>query len=139
MANRRLHRPLSFTHLLTLPLSQMRLGVRPPGAESVDVAVALAKGGKREEAEHYFKEAMRRDPRNWRAYREAAEFYRHAPIPNVNEALRLYEEAHKSSGFSSGARGCRGLWCRRRTCSRMRLKNTLAETTPSAGMRWETF
>lgn len=75
-------------------VSGMRQGVLPPGTESVSVAVALAKAGKHEEAEHYFKEAIRRDPRSWRAYREAAEFYRHAPVPNLSEALRLYEQAY---------------------------------------------
>jgi Tetratricopeptide repeat len=72
----------------------MRLGVRDPGTELVNVAIALARSGKRDEAEHYFKDAIRRNPRDWRAYRETAEFYRHAPVPNIGEALRLYEQAY---------------------------------------------
>jgi tetratricopeptide (TPR) repeat protein len=75
-------------------ISEMRLGVRDPGTELVNVAIALARSGKRDEAEHYFKDAIRRNPRDWRAYREMAEFYRHAPVPNIGEALRLYEQAH---------------------------------------------
>ena len=60
-------------------VSEMRAGRRDPGDELVKVAVSLRQAGKFDEAERYFQDAIRRDPRSWRAYRETAEFYRHPP------------------------------------------------------------
>jgi tetratricopeptide (TPR) repeat protein len=71
----------------------MRAGKRDPGDELVRVAVSLRQAGRFDEAERYFQDAIRRDPRSWMAYKEAAEFYRHPPKLNMGEALRLYEQA----------------------------------------------
>jgi tetratricopeptide (TPR) repeat protein len=75
-------------------VSEVRLGVRDPESELLHLAIALRDARKYNEAEKYFTEAIRRNATSWRAYREAAEYYRHAPIFNTREALRLYEQAY---------------------------------------------
>ena len=75
-------------------VSEIRLGMRDPETEQLSLAMALRTAGKYEEAERHFTEAVRKNPRSWRAYREAAEYYRHPPISNMREALQLYERAY---------------------------------------------
>lgn len=74
-------------------VSEVRMGLRDPDTELLNLAIALKQAGRHTEAERYYLDAISRNPKSWRAHREAAEYYRHPPISNMREALRLYEQA----------------------------------------------
>jgi tetratricopeptide (TPR) repeat protein len=58
----------------------------------VDLATGAVRRGDLDAAERLYAQALTRNPRSWRAAREAAEFWRHSRQDSV-EALRLYEMA----------------------------------------------
>ncbi len=56
-------------------VQQVRRGERSPELALAEVAKAFVSEGKYEDAEHYFRLALERNPINWRVHREMAEFY----------------------------------------------------------------
>lgn len=75
------------------------------GSESglVDLAIAAARRGDVRSAQDLFEQALRRNPRSFRAAREFAEFMRHT-LGNNAEALRLHELAAANAPARGGER-----------------------------------
>lgn len=72
-----------------------RRGDRDPDAALVDAAIALRREGKTDEAEKFFAQAIGRNPRSWRAYREYGELLRDRG--SVAAAIEQYKEACRCS------------------------------------------
>lgn len=62
-----------------------------PDAILVDTAIEYRRKGKVEEAERYFRQAIGRNPRSWRAHRELAELFRDRRA--IADAMTHYERA----------------------------------------------
>lgn len=58
----------------------------------LDLAISAKRRGDLNSAQELLRQAIARNPRTWRAYRELAELYRHE-FRQTGEALRLYEQA----------------------------------------------
>jgi tetratricopeptide (TPR) repeat protein len=69
----------------------MRRGEQDPGAALIEAAIAFRAEGKLSESERFFRQAIERNPRSWRARREYAELLR--DMERVGEALEQYEKA----------------------------------------------
>jgi len=80
--------------------AQQRLAVRElrqgksvsPEQNLVDLAISARSRGDFEAADKLFNNAVKRNPRSWKAAKEYAEFNRHQ-LENITKALSLYEQA----------------------------------------------
>lgn len=75
-----------------LVVREIRSGRNADDGPLVDLATGAVRRGDLDAAERLYAQALTRNPRSWRAAREAAEFWRHSRQDSV-EALRLYEMA----------------------------------------------
>ncbi|MFI7135856.1 RNA-binding domain-containing protein [Nonomuraea sp. NPDC050153] len=103
-AQRRLSNWFEATDILgsdeRLLVRELRQGRTSDDTALIDLANAAEKRGDLDTAERLYKQALSRNPRSWRAARDAAEFYRHKRSDSL-EALRLYRIA----GANAPARG----------------------------------
>lgn len=75
-----------------LVVRALRQGEKGAEAALLDLAQGAVRRGDLRGAQELFEQALRRNPRSWRAARLFAEFQRHQ-LSNRAEALRLYEQA----------------------------------------------
>lgn len=73
-------------------ISEMRQGKGASESPLLDLAYAAERRGDHERAEELYGQAVKRNPKSWRAARLFAEFHRHK-LANPAQALRLYEQA----------------------------------------------
>ena len=71
---------------------ELRQGTKDVGSSLVDLAKAAEKRNDIEGAKKLYEQAITRDPNNWKALREFAEFNRHK-IGNTTMAIQLYDQA----------------------------------------------
>lgn len=70
-------------------ITAIRLGKRDPDAALVDAAIGFRQQGRIDEAEKYFRQAIDRNPKSWRAHREYAELLRDRK--EIGSALEHYK------------------------------------------------
>ena len=75
--------------LIIREVRQGKTGVELP---LIDLALAAERRGDIDTAETLYQQALRRNPKSWKAARQFAEFHRHK-LQNTSEALRLYAQA----------------------------------------------
>ena len=75
-----------------LVVREIRQGKREPESALLDMARSAEWRGDIQGAEGLYSQALQRNPTSWKAAKITAEFYRHK-LQNLNEALRLYEQA----------------------------------------------
>jgi len=75
-----------------LVVRELRQGRGTDDTALTDLAMAAERRGDLDTAERLYKQALRRNPRSWKAARTAAEFYRHKRNDGL-EALALYRTA----------------------------------------------
>ncbi len=78
---------------------ELRQGSKDVGSSLVDLAKSAEKRNDIEGAEELFNQAIARDPNNWNALREFAEFQRHKK-DNTTMAIQLYDQAAANSPSS---------------------------------------
>ena len=75
---------------------ELRQGTKDVGSSLVDLAKSAEKRNDIEGAETLYEQAIARDPKNWKALREFAEFHRHK-TGNTTMAIQLYDQAAANS------------------------------------------
>lgn len=75
---------------------ELRQGTKDVGSSLVDLAKSAEKRSDIEGAEKLYEQAIARDPNNWNALREYAEFQRHKK-GNTTMAIQLYDQAAANS------------------------------------------
>lgn len=78
---------------------ELRQGTKNVGSSLVDLAKSAEKRNDIEGAEELYEQAISRDPNNWNALREFAEFQRHKK-GNTTMAIQLYDQAAANSPAS---------------------------------------
>jgi tetratricopeptide (TPR) repeat protein/type II secretory pathway predicted ATPase ExeA len=71
---------------------ELRQGTKDVGSSLVDLAKSAEKRNDIEGAKDLYDQAIIRDPTNWKALKEFAEFYRHKLV-NPSMAIQLYDQA----------------------------------------------
>lgn len=75
---------------------ELRQGTKEIGSSLVDLAKSAEKRNDFSGAKDLYEQAITRDPTNWKALREFAEFYRHK-LGNQPMAIQLYDQAAANS------------------------------------------
>lgn len=70
----------------------VRQNAEASDAALLDLAISARRKGDLESAQELLRQAIARNARSWRAYRELAELYRHE-FKRIGDALRCYEQA----------------------------------------------
>jgi len=71
---------------------KIRQGTENPESSLIDLALSAKKNGKLDEAENFFKQALKRNAKSYKAAREYAEFLRHCRH-KTGDAIKYYEQA----------------------------------------------
>ena len=71
---------------------KIRQGTDNPESSLIDLALSAKKNGKIDEAEDFFRQAIKRNPKSYKALREYAELLRHC-FNKPGDAIKYYEQA----------------------------------------------
>lgn len=77
-------------------IRELRQGTKDIGSSLVDLAKSAEKRNDIEGAKELYEQAINRDPTNWKALKDCAEFYRHK-MGNTTRAMQLYDQASSNA------------------------------------------